>query len=53
MMLILDSEWNVAKLGAVPPGFVWPRFQGTFFWDAVDILPQAAGIALSASAVRW
>ena len=47
MMLILDSEkWNVAKLGAVPSGFVWPRFQGTFFRDAVEMLPQAAGIAL-------
>src|SRR5277367_4205291 len=47
MMLILDSEkWNVARLGAVPSGFVWPRLEGTFFWDAVEMLPQAAGIAL-------
>jgi high affinity sulfate transporter 1 len=47
MMMLLDAEkWEVARLGAVPAGFVWPRLTASFFPDALGLVPDAAGIAL-------
>jgi len=47
MMMVLDSEkWHVARLGTVPAGFPWPRLTSSFFVDALELVPDAAGIAL-------
>lgn len=47
MMLVLDSEkWHVARLGTVPGGFLWPHLTSSFFSDALEMVPDAAGIAL-------
>ncbi len=47
MMALLDLEkWAVTTLGAVPAGFLWPHLPASFISDAVQLLPDAAGIVL-------
>jgi high affinity sulfate transporter 1 len=47
MMMLLDAEkWQVARLGSVPAGFLWPHLTTNFFSEALALVPQAAGIAL-------
>jgi high affinity sulfate transporter 1 len=47
MMTLLDAEkWAVPTMGAVPMGFLWPHLPSSFLFDAVRLLPDAAGIAL-------
>ena len=47
MMALLDLEkWAVTTLGAVPAGFLWPHLPASFISDALQLLPDAAGIVL-------
>ncbi len=47
MMAVLNAErWPVATLGTVPTGFLRPHLPAGFLYDAVHLLPDAAGIAL-------
>jgi high affinity sulfate transporter 1 len=46
VIALMGAETSVQTLGSVPAGFEWPRLPTSFLSDAVELLPDAAGIAL-------